>query len=157
MSKACGKRGQSTVVDTVMTVAGFVFAAVVVLSLLNKTYQDLEGETFEKKYVARDLALVLDAVYAAPGDVEYAYTMDKYKYVIEIKEGFVYAKKSADEKDAIAGVYSYFAPKDKNMLNIRFMPNKESKKPALIVLSNKGGGVFVRAENGWVDSNVAIA
>lgn len=155
MTAILGKKGQDTSVQTGMIAAGIVFAGIVVLSLLGKTVQDLNGETFEKNYVSRDIALIMDAIYASPGDIEYAYIMKDYKYVIEIKGGLVYAKKSPAEKDGLAGIYPYLSPKKADPLSLRIIPNKAAKT-AKVIVGNKAGKVYFRAENAQVE-NAAFA
>lgn len=152
------KRGQATTTQIGMIMAGLVLAGIVILAFLGKTVKDLKGETYEKNYMARDIGLALDAVYAAPGDVEYTYSMKNYKYVVEIKNSMVLVKKEPGEEDKIAGVYDYFdGSKEHEKLNVRIIPNPDSdenKVPTLVYLGNRDRDVFVSAANAKVERGV---
>ena len=132
---------------------GILFAGFLLLGIVNKSLEDIKGETLEKNYIARDIALVLDTVYAVPGDLEYAYSEQDYPYVVEFKEGKVcITKNTCDMKpgsDKNVAFYSFFdgglASKDK--LSGVFVPNKNSPKPMLIIFVKKDGIVSVIAEN----------
>ena len=69
-----GKRGQHTNTELLFVITAFILAAVVGLDLLNDTRSSLEGTLLEKNYLARDLALTIDAIYASPADISYTYS-----------------------------------------------------------------------------------
>ena len=154
-----GKRGQEAVtVKLWFVIIGLILAGVVSLSFVAKTVQTIKGTTLEKNFIARDIALALDAVYAAPGDVEYTYSMKNYKFVVEIRNSKVFVKESPSEADSIAGIYDYFdGQKDEDKLSVRIIPNKDSPLPALLVLNNKNDKVFVKAERALVEENAKFA
>lgn len=144
-----GKRGTEGQTVLVYMAFGILAAGLIISGIVNKSLEDIEGKTLEKNYIARDIALVLDAIYAVPGDLEYAYSERGYPYVIEFNNGRVSVKKSGDDKNA--GVYGFFdgnlAARDK--LSGLFVPNTngDNPKPMLVIFGKKDGIVSVRAEN----------
>ena len=142
-----GKRGTEGQSVSIYMAVGILFAGFLLLGIVNKSLEDIKGETLEKNYIARDIALVLDTIYAVPGDLEYAYSEQDYPYVVEFNGGRVSVKKSGGDKNA--GIYSFFdgnlAAKEK--LSGLFVPNTNSHKPMLIIFVKKDGTVSVSAEN----------
>ncbi|MBI2141357.1 hypothetical protein HYU16_02940 [Candidatus Woesearchaeota archaeon] len=151
-----GKRGaEATTVEVWFVVIGLILAALVTTGLLKKTVDDIKGKTLEKNYIARDIALALDAVYAAPGDVEYTYSLKKYKFVVEIKDSKVFVKDSLGEKDATAGIYDYFGDPD-SKLSVRITPLPDDPRPMLVTLGNRNDVLLVKAENAFLEEDVAF-
>lgn len=146
------KRGDVSTVEVGFIAVGLLLAGAVTLGMLKKTVDDIKGTTYEKNYFARDIALALDAVYAAPGDVEYIYSMKGYKFVVEIKNSKVFVKESLTEEDNIAGVYDFFGDPE-SKLQVAIAP---VATPVLITFSKKKGAackdstVCVTAENAVV-------
>ena len=66
-----------------------IMAAIVVLGILLFAKGVTEGTDLEKEYLSRDIALLLDTIYASPGDVSYTYYLDKNKLDIQIAKGQV--------------------------------------------------------------------
>jgi len=97
------KRGQLvykaliSVIVSAIVVAAFVIAG--------KTYGNQEA--YHKLAVAKDLALVLDAIYSYSGDIEFRYPNEISDYIIEVKDNVVkvYSKKfgKADPTSASYG------------------------------------------------------
>ncbi len=145
---ALGKHGaESTTMQLWFVIIGLILAGLVSCSSLKKTYDDLNGKTFEKNYIAREIALSLDAVYAAPGDIEYTYSMRTYKLVVEIKNSKVFVKGTLCEPDSTAGIYDYFWSTD-TPLSVSISPDKnKDARPMLIKLSKKSDSLSVEVEN----------
>lgn len=144
-----GKLGQdTTTVQLWFVVIGLILAGLVSCSTVQKTYKDLKGTTFEKNYIAREIALSLDVVYAAPGDVEYTYSMRTYKFVVEIKNSKVFVKDILCEQDNTAGIYDYFWSTN-TPLSVSILPlaDKNDIRPMLIKLSKKSDALSVEVEN----------
>lgn len=144
---AFGKRGTEGQTVLVYMAFGILAAGLIISGIVNKSLEDIKGETLEKNYIARDIALVLDAIYAVPGELEYAYSERSYKYLVEFGEGRVFVRKSAGDRNV--GVYGFFdgGLKGSDRLKAVFVPNKNSPAPMLIIFGKKGGVVSVRAEN----------
>jgi hypothetical protein len=161
LKRGFGKKGaEETTTQVGFILIGLILAGIVVLGSLRKTVDDVNGTTLEKNYIARDIALALDAVYAAPGDIEYTYSMKNYKFVVEIKGSRVFVKK-LDEEDSIAGVYDYFGDPD-SKLNVRILPpppspDEKDTPPMLVKLKNKNDVVLVDAGgSAHLDENVVF-
>ncbi len=147
-----GKRGQAAAKATGFILIGLLLAAVVSVSFMKKTFQDVTGVTLEKKYLSRDIALTLDAIYAAPGDVEYGYFMKDYNFFVEIRGSKVFIKESRCEKDEIAGIYPYYdGLEDADKLNGRISPDSDELSKMNIVFAKKGGVVGISVVNGNVE------
>ena len=140
-----GKKGTEGQTVLIYMAFGILVAGLIISGIVNKSLEDIKGETLEKNYIARDIALVLDAVYAVPGDLEYAYSERGYKYIVEFSEGRVFVKKNATDKNV--GVYGFFdgGLKASDRLKGVFVPNNLA--PMLIIFVKKGGIVSARAEN----------
>ena len=145
-----GTEGQSVLIYMAF---GLLAAGLVVTGVVNKSLEDIKGQTLEKKYIARDIALVLDAVYAVPGDLEYIYSEQSYPYVVEFKDGKVCVTKSTCDAKLVgaenAAFYSFYdgGLDASDKLSGRFAPNKNSQAPLLVIFEKKNGVVSVRAEN----------
>lgn len=140
-----GKRGTEGQPVIVYLAIGILFAGLVVLGVVNKSLEDIKGETLEKNYIARDIALVLDSVYAVPGDLKYAYSEQDYHYAVEFKDRKVYVGKACNDKNA--AVYAFFdgGLEDGDKLAECLVPNKNS--PMLIIFEKNEGVVSVKVEN----------
>ncbi|MBI2580769.1 hypothetical protein HYV85_03075 [Candidatus Woesearchaeota archaeon] len=140
-----GKRGVEGVTAIGFLIIGLLFAGIVSLGIVERAWSDIKGETLEKNYIARDIALLLDAVYASPGDLEYIYSMKGYKYVVEIKNSKVTVNKPGG-KEQNAAFYAYFdgGVKEEDKLNARFFPIPENPAPMLIVIVKKDGVVSIK-------------
>ena len=66
-----GKRGVSK--QQMFLAAESLFALVVFLALMNYVSSVASNSLFEQNFMARDVALLIDAAYAAPGEVSIAY------------------------------------------------------------------------------------
>jgi len=62
------------------------FAAVTLVEFVNT---ESDRTAFFKEYYARDAALTLNAIYAAPGDIEYQHASKAGKYIFNIKQNEV--------------------------------------------------------------------
>lgn len=52
---------------------GVAFAAVAGIGILDNVKDDIETKTLERNFLARDIAMTINAIYAAPGEVTYTY------------------------------------------------------------------------------------
>lgn len=144
-----GKRGDTTVEMGFFMIA-LIIAAVVAGSFIQKIVSDINGETFEKNYIARDIALTIDVVYAAPGDVEFTYSLKSFKLDVDIRESKVDVKKNVCKKNELPGVYNFFGDREDALKGI-IVKKDSGPAPMLIVFSKKGGEVTMKA-----DGNAAL-
>jgi len=76
--------------ETMLVAMGVIVAAIAIFGMLNSAKNVLDREALFKNYMARDIALIMDAVYAAPGEVEYTYSLNpKHSFYVKLKEGLV--------------------------------------------------------------------
>lgn len=62
----------------------------VVLLVMGMIYKErVSDDTLEKVIIARDISLLLDVMYAAPGDVQYVYDLGDLSYGISVENGVV--------------------------------------------------------------------
>ena len=70
-----------------------VFELVIVflagLILLDTVNSEAKGTTFEKNYFARDSALLINTIYASPGDIEYNYPDKTDNLIFDFKQNKV--------------------------------------------------------------------
>jgi len=97
----CGKKGQEPALVTIFLAIGLMLAAVSGLILFSTVSKQLDGTLLEQRYIAKDLAMTLEAVYASPGNIEYTYNLAGYmkKFVIAIDD-----KVSVRSKGDVNGV-----------------------------------------------------
>lgn len=72
--------------DLFFNVFELILAAIVILSLLNFVSDVAEQTIFKKNYLARDISLLVNTLYAAPVQVEYTYDEDLSDLVFEFSE-----------------------------------------------------------------------
>src|SRR4030042_860594 len=85
------KRGAAVI--TLFQMAELVMLGIAILCFLLIGAR-LAETTYEKNFLARDMALLIDTLYASPGDVEYVYDLSAIKselnkFDFEIKDGYV--------------------------------------------------------------------
>lgn len=145
-----GKRGQYSNIELWFLVAAFILASVAGIDLLRDASQSLKGTLLEKNFIARDLAMAIEAVYASPGDIDFIYSLGSYRYKIDIVGGKVSVKDGDGEVSyRIIGVTasdakykSYGNPEGLkarmgSFVTAKVLDVKECKKPASIILSKK--------------------
>ncbi len=145
-----GKRGQYSNIELWFLVAAFVLASVAGIDLLRDASQRLEGTLLEKNFIARDLAMAIEAVYASPGDIDFVYGLGNYRYKIDIVGGKVIVRDGKGEVSyRVIGVpasdakyKSYGNPEGLkvrmgNFVTVTVLDVKACNKPASIVLSKK--------------------
>ena len=85
------KRGAAVI--TLFSMAELVMLGIAILCFL-LIGAKLAETSYEKNFIARDMALLINTIYASPGDVEYIYDLsalksDLNKFDFEIKNGYV--------------------------------------------------------------------
>ncbi|MBI2664772.1 hypothetical protein HYX10_05540 [Candidatus Woesearchaeota archaeon] len=130
------KRGQYSNTKIWFLVAAVLLAAVAGFDLLSDTQQRLSGTLLEKNFIARDVALTIEALYAAPGDVAYAYDLKKYmnKFFLNIGDGKVFVEAGSDEGDVSYRVVG----SDKVILSaFKIYRVIDRDKPVRLIMSKK--------------------
>ncbi|MBI5390644.1 hypothetical protein HZB02_04090 [Candidatus Woesearchaeota archaeon] len=88
MNSSRGKRGDVTA-EQLFLMFEVLLAIIIFLSLMNFVVSLKDNTLFEKNYLARDLALLTDTVYAAPEQLSYTYTENVDRFGMNIKDGKV--------------------------------------------------------------------
>ncbi|MBS3132707.1 hypothetical protein J4470_01080 [Candidatus Woesearchaeota archaeon] len=96
------KRGQYANIELWFLLAAFLLGAVAGIDLLKDAKDRLDGTLFEKNFIARDLAMALEALYASPGDMAYTYDFGPYKFLVEVKDNEVLVKEKAAETSPVS-------------------------------------------------------
>lgn len=99
-----GKRGQSTLLY--FKIIGIVLAAGVFILLIKFLADTLSDTLLEKNYRARDIALLITTIYAAPGQLNYTYDTGG-NFEIGIGDGAIVV---GDDKGDV--FYWYYRPQD---------------------------------------------
>ena len=100
MKKRLGKQGSVTheQLYQLFEILVFLFYAYIMYSFVN----DVNNSTiFEKNYIARDIAMVTNTLYASPGYVSYDYPENISRYQINIKSNKVRIKDTGKEGEDI--------------------------------------------------------
>ena len=87
-----------------------VLAFIVVLALFTFVNDVAKQTIFEKNYLSRDLAILVNTVYAAPGDLEYTYNENAGKsiFIFDFKPDKIEIY-GQEEKESSVHVYYPFA------------------------------------------------
>jgi hypothetical protein len=147
------KRAAAAMEVILFAAFSLVFAALVVFGQFHVVTNILDASALEKNYLARDIALVLDAVYAAPGEVTYSYELTG-KFCVDVENSRVYVRKRArnglecaDEKRSEQTSYR-FAAVD-GVSSPSFEMQQGSLEPMFLKISkNAEGVVAVEDTNG---------
>lgn len=129
------KRGivvAEVIIDLVLLVSAF-------LVLLAYAKSSAQGTFVEKLYVTRDQALLLDAVYAAPGNIDYSYTlpesflnMSKFQYLY-----YTYTVAMTEKRQPSITAYPHYA--DLFLANNISFLTTDSKAPITMLQFSKAG------------------
>jgi hypothetical protein len=94
-----------------------ILAFIVALALFNFITDIAEQTIFEKNYLVRDLSLLINTLYAAPGEVVYNYTEDVSKFTLDftVSKITIYQKGREDEEDDSDETIFYLFSENKNI------------------------------------------
>jgi hypothetical protein len=98
--------------DLFFNVFELILAAIVIIALLQFVNDVAEQTIFAKNYFARDISILVNALYAAPGDVDYIYNEDTSKFIFDFNSNrlTVYEEKDPEDNRNIF----YFYAENKN-------------------------------------------
>ena len=83
------KRSTLVTAETLLAFFGMVLVVATYLILVSQVNGIKNDTTFEQLFLSRDLALLIDALQASPGDVSYQYSSDivwKFDFIFRDKE-----------------------------------------------------------------------
>jgi hypothetical protein len=115
-----GKRAQ-TEHESLWTIIELTFFALFIVSLLLFVFNVWKNTTYEKNFLARDLALTLDTLYMSPQQVEWLYPHNATDYKLmmslnNVKVGSIGSTSKQDERRY------WFADKEANKLDYMTQP-----------------------------------
>lgn len=102
-----------------------VIVFVVGLVLLDTVNSEVKGTAFEKNYFARDSGLLINTIYASPGDIEYNYPDKTDNFIFDFKQNKVGVYEQHEQVEG--GIVEYPFAEDKNY---DFMYTKIFSKPS---------------------------
>ncbi|MAG16102.1 hypothetical protein CMO88_03505 [Candidatus Woesearchaeota archaeon] len=124
------KKGEVIGRETLLAVFGVLIAVGAVLGMAMSAKDALDKEALFKNYLARDLALAIDALYAAPGEATYIYSlMAKHTFFVSVDGANGLVKVSEDSGFADKDTFSYRFATDKNVNFIFEDKYKDEKLP----------------------------
>jgi len=85
--------------DLFFNVFELILAAIVIIALLQFVNDVAEQTIFAKNYFARDMSLLVNALYAAPGDVAYIYNEDTSKFIFGFSNNKLTVYEQGDSED----------------------------------------------------------
>ncbi len=111
----------------------FVVLIIVLLGLFTYVNNIADKITFDQDYLARDLALILNTVYASPGNIEVSYSIPKKSgFLFIIGDGLVIVRKGND----VLNEKSYPYQEDKYVEN-NLGDGLKLRDPTVILFSKK--------------------
>ncbi len=113
-----------------------IMVAIVVLGILLFAKGVTESTDLEKEYLSRDLALVLDTIYASPGDVSYTYYLNKNKLDVAIQDGQV----KVSENGLRPATYQYAGDSEVKTQNF------DMPKPQEITITKRGKEIKIEGK-----------
>ncbi len=125
-----GKRGQSQLV--LYTIIGVVVASMAVIFFTSLMQRVGNDTTLERDYLSKDIALLLNTIYASPGDLEYVYTVPE-KFHITIKNNLVTVKDKMRNAES-----SYYFASSSQFTELSF----ESDAVVSSLMITKSGGTI---------------
>lgn len=128
-----GKKG-GIVHEQFFNIFEIALAILILLALLKFIYDISNKTIFEKNYMARDLAILLNTLYSAPGEVRYDYSENIEGLVFDFAGNKVEILTKKDEEST-----KVFYPFGKNK-NLQFLDKEliyENEKVKIIFLKSK--------------------
>lgn len=93
--------------DLFFNVFELILAVIVIIALFKFVNDVAEQTIFAKNYFARDMALLVNALYAAPGDVDYIYNESTSKFMFDFNSNRVVVYEEGDSEDNRNILYFY--------------------------------------------------
>lgn len=108
-----GKEGMTH--DLFFNMFELVLAAIVIIALINFVTDAVSKSIFEKNYLARDLALLVNTIYSAPGELTYNYeqSLDNYQFEFDFRQNQVLVHEKEDKVEE--SPTSYIFAENKNI------------------------------------------
>lgn len=85
--------------DLFFNVFELILAFIVILALLNFVSDVAEQTLYKKNFLARDISLLINALYTAPTKVDYTYEEDMQELIFEFSKNRINIYKEGEEDD----------------------------------------------------------
>ena len=93
--------------DLFFNVFELILAAIVIIALFKFVNDVAEQTIFAKNYFARDASLLVNALYAAPGEVSYIYNENTGKFIFDFNNKKLTVYEEGDNEDNRNILYFY--------------------------------------------------
>ena len=123
-----------------------VVLVIILLGLFNYVNNLADKTTFNQDYLVRDVALVLNAVYASPGDIEVRYFVPENNFIFIIGDGLVTIREKGDVLNKRSYPYQEDSYIESNLDDILELEN-----PSGILFSKKENVLNVKKISEWSD------
>lgn len=127
--------------DLFFNVFELVLAIIVILALFNFVSDVAKQTIFEKNYLARDMAILINILYSAPGDVAYYYDENTDKFTFDFQPNKIVIYKPEDKENP----QSYPFAENKNM-QFRYNTLTSKQDRERIVFSKSDNQIIVTQE-----------
>ena len=124
----------------------FVVLIIILLGLFNYINNLSDETTFNQDYLVRDVALILNSVYASPGDIEVRYSVPENNFIFIIENGLVTIREEGD----VLNKRSYPYQED-NYVESNLDDVLKLKSPKMILFSKKKNILNVKRISEWSD------
>ncbi len=125
------------------TLAIMVFTALCAVSIIFAVQNYAANTSIEREYLAKDMAMMIDTLYSAPGDVEYDYLIPRPEFNFIIGKNYVIVK---DHVTGKSSSYPYASSDDVTLVPF------ETKSPAkTLVMFKNGNQISFAAVNDYKD------
>ena len=121
-----------------------IFELVVVflvgLVLLDTVNSEVKSTTFEKIYFARDNAMLINTIYAGPGNIQYDYQEKTDNFIFDFKQNKVEVYEQQEKIEG--GAIGYPFAEDKNY---EFIYTKKLQDSSKFFYTKKGNNIEVKS------------
>ena len=93
--------------DLFFNVFELILAAIVIIALFKFVNDVAEQTIFAKNYFARDMSLLVNALYAAPGEVSYIYNEDTSNFIFDFNSNKLTVYEEGDTEENRNILYFY--------------------------------------------------
>jgi hypothetical protein len=126
------KRGQITLKAMVELIVAIVIFTLFIY--VGRTWGN--GEVFQKARAAKEISLIIDAMYATEGNAYITYPVNLSKFIIKFSSDKIEVSSAKRQPDPTAVSYQFIAAKDLNL-------DKELNKPNKLVLAKLGSEILI--------------
>ncbi len=91
------KKGEGSLnIEVLFLLFGIIMAGFVMMFFLADIRENIELKTLQRNFIARDLALTINAIYASPGEITYNYSFPT-EFVVDVENRVVGVRSEDDQ------------------------------------------------------------